>query len=1236
MPTTEQRAKELLTAGARALQCDDPEYNLKAIEYLDEAATFFTDRASPVEWGLTQALLASALIVAEGDRSVNLRRAIVCAEGAIRVFASRPDAADTWAMAHYNLGTALSEIASDEPQANLAKAIRCFEIAACVLTENRSPAEFAMIQYALGKATKRICAAAASPRLARAIESLEAALLFYSRNQFPLQWADIQSQLGGCWRQVPTSERRLALRKSIECLSSALQVQSEALFPYDWAETKAALGGALSELSTIDLNAGDPQDAVAHYEDALRVYRRDRFPEKWAAVQTEMGNIWIDAAARNDGDSSTVIQRAIEKFQMALQVFTPNRVPFLWAATQHCLGSAYLELADTAAVPSIDKALSSFEKALTVLNEDQFPPQWAMVQNSLGNAWRARKEGQRADNLANAIRHYKAALRVQTEEDSPQEWAQTMSNLGETYRMLRTGDPIANLHQAIECQENALRVISEPTAPSHWARIQNNLGAAWSELPISNDGRSLKNAIRCFRMTLRVYRPNRQPDKWARTYNNLGVAWRSTPLGNRDLNTKRAIVCFRRALKVYTREKYPFYWAGTNHNLALAWAQLPSGDRTENQRRAVAHHELAQTVQTEEAFSYEWALTMSSLGDVLDDHPARSAADVRRAIECYRSALRVFTSDVFPRECRQTLNRLSKLLYREGDWMGALEASAKEADVVAQLERDSTDEDRCGQLIATAVPTYDRAVLAAYRAGKHSACLELTEGGKTRSLSNHLWRRDVRPTGVSSEEWLKYHRLREDAAEAARSVIVAVQSDRVQEPAVANRAQRFQVLERITELRNAARRMESTFQARDPDYVPFAPTLKTEEIQYLCRLTQAVIISFRVTDEGTLVSLVGPGDGTGAAPQVTFLPELTNTRVRGFLAKWLTAYYNQNTTQVIGPWFSFVDQACNELHEMLMKHVGAMVDASPHKNIRRLVIIPSQGLSLLPLHAAWWIEGQTRRYLTDEREIVFAPSCQVLSRCLARRKSVSTEPTSLFAVQNPDGTLQFTDWEVDGIKTFFRGPQIRKGPRATRAEVLANAGAAEELYFSCHGLFDMAAPEKSHLRLHGADRLFRNEIVGLDLRKVRLAVLSACETGLSDVNDRADEYIGLSSAFLAGGALSVVPTLWAVWDFSTALLIRRFHANLYERHSPPALALSDAQKWLRTLTYDDVATILLQNQPMLSDAAIAQAKGFVSRLRQAGPPPSASDLPFVLAELGERPFSNPVFWAAFQCVGAGW
>ena len=64
-----------------------------------------------------------------------------------------------------------------------------------------------------------------------------------------------------------------------------------------------------------------------------------------------------------------------------------------------------------------------------------------------------------------------------------------------------------------------------------------------------------------------------------------------------------------------------------------------------------------------------------------------------------------------------------------------------------------------------------------------------------------------------------------------------------------------------------------------------------------------------------------------------------------------------------------------------------------------------------------------------------------------------------------------------------------------------------------------------------------------DLGASRLAILSACETGLTDIRRAPDEYLGLPAGFLRAGAPAVVSTLWAVNDFSTMLLMERFYRH---------------------------------------------------------------------------------------------
>ena len=74
--------------------------------------------------------------------------------------------------------------------------------------------------------------------------------------------------------------------------------------------------------------------------------------------------------------------------------------------------------------------------------------------------------------------------------------------------------------------------------------------------------------------------------------------------------------------------------------------------------------------------------------------------------------------------------------------------------------------------------------------------------------------------------------------------------------------------------------------------------------------------------------------------------------------------------------------------------------------------------------------------------------------------------------------------------------------------------------------------------------LTSEEISKIDLSNVGLVVLSACQTGLGDIDSGAEGVIGIQRAFKLAGAQSLLMSLWKVDDEATSYMMRKFYSSM--------------------------------------------------------------------------------------------
>jgi CHAT domain-containing protein len=196
---------------------------------------------------------------------------------------------------------------------------------------------------------------------------------------------------------------------------------------------------------------------------------------------------------------------------------------------------------------------------------------------------------------------------------------------------------------------------------------------------------------------------------------------------------------------------------------------------------------------------------------------------------------------------------------------------------------------------------------------------------------------------------------------------------------------------------------------------------------------------------------------------------------------------------------------------------------------------------------------------------------------------------------------------------FFQPPQSGPALRPPSPDLLT-FGAERDLR-----LFGRNPLLSSGLVLAGANcspkrgMLTAEEVAGLDLRALDLAVLSACETGLGKVA-ASEGVLGLQRAFQAAGARTLVASLWKVNDAATSLLMERFYHHLWQEKRSKLEALRRAQLY-----------VLRHPERVQKRRRELAAEGVRAPEGEASPLPGGGEV--------APGRSHPALWAAFVLSG---
>jgi CHAT domain-containing protein len=272
------------------------------------------------------------------------------------------------------------------------------------------------------------------------------------------------------------------------------------------------------------------------------------------------------------------------------------------------------------------------------------------------------------------------------------------------------------------------------------------------------------------------------------------------------------------------------------------------------------------------------------------------------------------------------------------------------------------------------------------------------------------------------------------------------------------------------------------------------------------------------------------------------------------LQKDVEAWLNLLKTTGNGRKFNGRDLG-RRLYEQLIKPIQLL---SPGK--KEWVIIPDGDLYSLPFESL--PSGNDGTTLLETTTISYQLSTRFIVNPLTPAASnEGTEKVLAFApfTGNLNGNAQpeFTALDqlpASGVEIAGLPGQSYTGGSATKTAFLAEVNKYPVVHLATHAFADAANPAASFIAFYPEkknmteDRLYLEEIYGLNLDATRLVIISACETGKGQLVNN-EGVISLARAFAYAGCASTVNSLWKADDNATSVILKQFHVYLREGYT---------------------------------------------------------------------------------------
>lgn len=936
----------------------------------------------------------------------------------------------------------------------------------------------------------------------------------------------------------------------------------------------------------------------------------DRLPP---ALRREVAAIYRSASTDGDDD------KTIKLIDKVLPDFPRRDAPRLWGQLNGLLGQLLTERKRSGRQgrKDVERAIIAYTAARDI-HEPERTLEWTWAQKNLSIALFNRQTGKREDNDADAIAGLEACANRQGELGEVSECASSLVLLADVVRQRSpTADAsersmllltrVIGITWAIPTDpsmsaaiERLSNIETEMPDPRHKIEIRLALGSGFQALANTTSvdtGAVIDLAIAHWTEETTLRGQLGDTAGWADASSRLANLFRRRISGTKAHNLDDAISLLTRALPHLDRDGKYNRVAQAHCDLAQCLCDRPGladaiaqAERELRQAAEALEHNADQDSRQvyAEAASYvalrkaldtgehddlisardlcykSLALTPRENALLWGEQQARlQAVHVALAMDgdtppddaigASLAALDLFQLDAAPRQRRGVLQNLATLHAIRSEWQQAATTCAEAITASQQALSNMTEEASRLDEVREANALYQDWCLALLRLGEPDEAFRVLNRGWSRL----------------NREWLLPEVYFTLDAEADASVFTLRQATRRLEAELRQDVEgtaRADMNTRLAWGRNEWARMFSEAAAHEPSTSELTASLPAGD----------VVVVLAVTRVGSLVFVVPSGTEQVTSVNIVDLPGLTlatlrlHTRGTGEAPGWLMNRSMLSGYDGSDDWFDFRRRFEAQTVELLamvtVELMQPVVDRIRELGVAddaELVVVPADDLGSVPLHAAVLADGTA---VLDRYAVSYAPS--LLSYRLSRLRAPSPEQPAqrVVAFVDPSDDLVGARDEADILGDLAEGQFVRiDGANASVDRVIAEAPGAGLVHFSCHGLHEFSTPHESGLVMSDHEILTIDWIRGfVDLRGCRLVVMSACDSGVTDFIRDPSESVGLPTAFVEAGAAGVLGTLWSVADSHASDLITRFYVLHLTHHLPPAQALRQVQRELRS------------------------------------------------------------------------